>query len=260
MHTAPHTFRRSTSRTAPAAALVIGPDGAFRSALASELSSLALTVRTADSLLDASDTSRPKHADSSPIDVLLIAEDEVVPEELEQSLSELRVRLGSPRLVPILFGRPPAPERRAALRRAGTELALFGRFGRHALRFQVNRALAPAMPNGMRGQARAPMEWRTRMFAAGREKLVRCYSLSPAGGYFVTPRPFVVGAGVALELPSSQPTRFVIEGRIVYTHALGDEAGHNLPGGMAVAFSELDEGLEQVIRRGVAMSRNALTI
>lgn len=255
-----HTLRRPSARTTPATALVVGPDGAFQRALATELSSLALTVRTAESLRSATESSGATHGGSAPIGVLLIAVDEVVPEELEQALAELRVRSGSPRLVPILFGRPPGAERRAALRRAGAELALFGRFGRHALRFQVNRALAPAQPSGMRGQPRAPMEWRTRIFAAGREKLVRCYSLSPAGGYFVTPRPFVVGAGVALELPSSQPTRFVIEGRIVYTHALGDDAGHNLPGGMAVAFSSLDEGLEQVIRRGVATSRNALTI
>lgn len=260
MQTAAHTLRRSSTWTTPATALVVGPEGAFQRALTSELSSLALTVRTAESLCGATDSAGTTHAGSPPIGVLLIAEDEIVPEDLEQALAELRVRSGSPRLVPILFGRPPDAERRAALRRAGAELALFGRFGRHALRFQVNRALAPTQPSGMRGQPRAPMEWRTRIFAAGREKLVRCYSLSPAGGYFVTPRPFVVGAGVALELPSSQPTRFVIEGRIVYTHALGDDAGHNLPGGMAVAFSSLDEGLEQVIRRGVATSRNALTV
>ena len=33
-------------------------------------------------------------------------------------------------------------------------------------------------------------------FVSGREKLVRCYTLSSAGGYFVTPRPFVVGSAI----------------------------------------------------------------
>ncbi len=77
------------------------------------------------------------------------------------------------------------------------------------------------------------MEWRTRVFVSGREKLVRCYTLSSAGGYFVTPRPFVVGSAIDLELPSSTTPRFVIDGRIVYTNASASEAEKSLPRGMA---------------------------
>ena len=255
MNAALHSTRSPSTR---GTALVIGTDSPFRRALASELAALPMPVTIAETLCGAARTL--ESGDEKPC-VLLVAESEIVPDEFEQTLAELRVRSGSPRLVPIVFGRAPSAERREALRRAGAELALFGRFGRHALRFQVNRALAPASsPKARRGELRAPMEWRTRVFASGREKLVRCYTLSSTGGYFVTPRPWVVGSTISLELPSSTTPRFVIEGRIVYTHASGSDAGKSLPRGMAIAFAPLETGLEGVIRRGVAASQSALEV
>jgi|JI10StandDraft_1071094.scaffolds.fasta_scaffold210842_2 hypothetical protein len=245
------------SLSARSAALVIGEDSAFRRALVQELTGLPMNVTTATSLRDAAQSTGS--ARTAPR-VVLLPENEVVPDEFEQTLAELRVRSGATRLVPIVFGRVPGRARREALREAGAELALFGRFGRHALRFQINRALAPAAQKSARGELRAPMEWRTRVFAAGREKLVRCYTLSSAGGYFVTPRPFVVGAAIDLELPSSSVPRFVIHGRIVYTNASANETEKSLPRGMAVAFDRLDSGLEGVIRRGVQASQSALEV
>jgi len=240
-----------------ASALVVGANSAFQRALAAELASLPMPVLTAASLRTAADA---LESDRPAPRVLLVGEHEVDPDELEETLAALRVRSGSPRLVPIVYGRAPSRERRDALRRAGAGLALFGRFGRHALRFQVNRALAPAAQRSHRGEPRAPMEWRTRIFASGREKLVRCYTLSSAGGYFVTPRPWVVGSSISLELPSSTPSRFRIEGRIVYTHGAGGDADKGLPRGMAIAFAPLESGLERVIRRGVAATQSALEV
>lgn len=254
MHATSHSLRNPMAR---GAALVIGADGDFRRALEGELRALPMPVTSAESLAAAAESIG---SDGEKPRVLLIAEHDVDVDALEEQLALLRVRSGSPRLVPILFGRAPSAERRAALREVGAELALFGRFGRHALRFQVNRALAPASRRSIRGELRAPMEWRTRVFAEGREKLVRCYTLSSTGGYFVTPRPWIVGSKVALELPSSSPKPFVIEGRIVYTHASGSNADKSLPRGMAVAFSGLDADLERVIRRGVAASQTALEV
>jgi hypothetical protein len=238
-------------------ALVIGADDAFRRALVSELQALPMPVTAAETLRAAIDSAGPVGERAR---ILLIPERDLETDDFEERLAELRVRSGSPRLVPIVFGRAPSPERRAALRAAGAELALFGRFGRHALRFQVNRALAPAARGAVRGEPRAPMEWRTRVFAEGREKLVRCYTLSSGGGYFVTPRPWVVGSAVSLELPSSSAARFVIQGRIVYTQTAGADGDDALPRGMAVSFDALDADLETVIRRGVASSQSALQV
>ncbi|MEZ4278471.1 MAG: hypothetical protein R3F21_02495 [Myxococcota bacterium] len=254
MHAASPTTRSLPARSA---ALVISEDSAFRRALVQELVGLPMKVTLAASL---SEAARSGEVHRSAPQVLLMPEREIVPDAFEEMLAEIRVRSGAARLVPIVFGRAPGPERRSALREAGAELALFGRFGRHALRFQINRALTPAARRSARGELRAPMEWRTRAFAAGREKLVRCYTLSSAGGYFVTPRPFVVGAEIDLELPSSSVPRFVLHGRIVYTNASASEAEKRLPRGMGVAFDRLDAGLEGVIRRGVEASQSALEV
>ena len=76
----------------------------------------------------------------------------------------------------------------------------------------------------------------------------------------MTPRPFVVGAEIDLELPSSSVPRFVLHGRIVYTNASASEAEKSLPRGMGVAFEPLEADLEQVIRRGVEATQSALEV
>jgi hypothetical protein len=236
--------------------LLLGPESAIQTAIAKELHALpASTVVAADFEAAA------RHAfdrDAAPR-VLLIPEEEIRPAEFEQQLAALRIRLGSPRLVPIAFGEAPPDARRRAIREAGVDLALFGRFGRHALRFQINRALSPWVGRRPRGELRAPQEWRTRTFSCGREKAVRCYSLSSAGAYFVTPRPWVVGSDVTLELPIGREKR-LIEGRILYTNVLGPAHERALPRGMAVSFRPLSGRLQRFIRTGISKSQTRLEV
>ena len=196
--------------------------------------------------------------------VLLVPEDEIRPEEFEEQLANLRIRTRSPHLLPIAFGKMPSEQRRLALRDAGIDLALFGRFGRHALRFQINRALSlrtlsPCATRRPRGELRAPQEWRTRTFSAGKEKPVRCYSLSSGGAYFVTPRPWVVGSNISLELPMGHE-RMLIDGRILYTNVNGAGRGRALPRGMAISFRPLSDHLQKVIRAGVTETQAKLEV
>ncbi|MBJ18630.1 MAG: hypothetical protein GY910_18105 [bacterium] len=79
-------------------------------------------------------------------------------------MAKLRIRTHSPRLVPIAFGRAPSDARRLEIRQAGVGLALFGHFGRHALRFQINPARAPFPERAHQGELGAPKEWRTRTY------------------------------------------------------------------------------------------------
>ncbi len=233
--------------------LVIGPDGPFRRALAKEVEALPAPSLVAESLADA--TEKAANADRAP-SIVLVPEP-AIDADFETALAELRIRSGAQDLVPIAFGRAPGDERRREIRDAGVELALFGRFGRHALRFQVNRALSPWSVRPPRGERRAPMEWRTRTYSSGKEKAVRCYSLSSGGAYFVTPRPWVVGSDIALELPVGRD-RLLVSGRILYTNVGDSRTG--LPRGMAVAFRPLSEHIQQVIREGVTTTHEALEV
>jgi hypothetical protein len=236
--------------------LVIGPDGAFRRTLSREIESLPAPVTTAESLSAAADD---RALGERPPSIVLLPETEIRPDEFESSLAELRVRVGSPRLVPIAFGRAPDDARREEIREAGVDLALFGRFGRHALRFQINRALSPFAEGHYRGELRAPKEWRTRTYSSGREKGVRCYSLSSKGAYFVTPRPWVVGSEIAFELPVGFD-RLMISGNILYTNLGEDGSRPSLPRGMAVSFRRLPKHIRRRIQRDVRTTHQSLDV
>jgi hypothetical protein len=242
--------------TKPGPILLVGPDDAIQRAIANELHSLPADTITASDL-DAA--ARCRFPSEAPPRVVLLPAQTIETKTFEEQLAGLRIRIGSPRLVPIAFGSEPDDERREALRRAGVDLALFGRFGRHALRFQVNRALSPWVRRRPRGELRAPQEWRTRTFSCGRAKAVRCYSLSSAGAYFVTPRPWIVGSDVQLELPLGRH-RQVVEGRILYTNILGPGHERALPRGMAVSFRPLSGELQRLIRAGVTRSQAKLEV
>jgi hypothetical protein len=236
--------------------LLVGPDSEIRRALVQELRSLPVSARTA---LNLEEASAQPIAPKRPPSILILPEEDVLPGEFEEQLAELRVRSRSPRLVPIAFGPVPSEERRQALRDAGIDLALFGRFGRHALRFQINRALSRWANRRPRGEIRAPQEWRTRTFSSGKEKAVRCYSLSSGGAYFVTPRPWIVGSDVSLELPIGHD-RLMVQGRILYTNVTGTGSGRALPRGMAVTFRPLSDHLQKFIRAGVTESQAKLEV
>ncbi len=236
--------------------LLIGPDSAIQRALVQEIRSLPTSAVTAP---DFEQAGAGQVDPNRPPSVLLLPEDEIQPQEFEEQLAELRIRTASPGLVPIAFGQPPSEERRRALRNAGIDLALFGRFGRHSLRFQINRALSPWATRRPRGELRAPQEWRTRTFSSGKEKAVRCYSLSSCGAYFVTPRPWVVGSDISLELPMGHE-RLLVEGRILYTNVAEAGSDRALPRGMAITFRPLSDHLQHVIRAGLCEAQTKLEV
>lgn len=240
--------------SAPAPILLIGPDSKIQRALVQELHALPATTLTAACFEEA----RPQQGKPQrPPRVVLLPVRSIRLLEFEEQLADLRIRAGSPALVPIVFGPTPDASRRGALRDAGIHLALFGRFGRHALRFQINRALSPWAARRPRGELRAPKEWRTRTFSSGQEKAVRCYSLSSGGAYFVTPRPWVVGSDVKLELPLG-PERVLIDGRILYTNVSSGDGGRALPRGMAISFRPLSDHLQKIIRADVTRTQSTL--
>ncbi len=95
--------------------------------------------------------------------------------------------------------------------------------------------------------------------SSGREKAARCYSLSPGGAYFVTPRPWIIGSEIALELPVDRGRRLVA-GTILSTNVGDPTDRHALPRGMAIAFRPLSEHIQQTIREDVTATHRALEV
>ena len=236
--------------------VVIGPNGPFQRALSTEIEALPASVIAAETWGEAA----AKASDSErPPSIMLIPETKIDSDEFEGQLAEFKIRAGAPHLVPIAFGRAPDDQRRLEIRQAGVDLALFGRFGRNALRFQVNRALSPWADRAPRGEQRAPKEWRTRTYSSGKEKPARCYSISSGGAYFVTPRPWIVGSDIQLELPLGQE-HLLVSGHILYTNMGNGSDRRSLPRGMAVGFSPLPEHIQQAIREDVTTTHQVLEV
>lgn len=213
--------------------LILGEQSASTSALAERTRQLGFRTARAKTPQDAVLLAAER---SFRFGVVLVQPDLPVM-DLAQALAALRARCPSSGLTPIAAGQAPLGEERERLRRAGVELALWEPVGDHALRFQLNRAMAGPR-RGQRGDERVPTECNAGVFQAGREKPATVYSLSRRGSYLDTQRPSQKGAKLALELnlPEGQVS---VAARVVYTNVPGNLQRRQLPVGMAVSFTEV---------------------
>jgi hypothetical protein len=170
--------------------------------------------------------------------------------DMAAALQELRTRCRSPRMAAIATGTNPDPGDRDRLRRSGIELALWNPIGDHALRFQLNRAMATSGPDLLRGEERTPTGWRARVLSRGRAKAAAVYSISPDGAFLVTQRPTQRGTRIAIvfELPEEPLS---VDAEVVYTNVPGNLQRRRLPDGMAVRFLDLDADAQHRLRRGL---------
>ncbi len=104
-----------------------------------------------------------------------------------------------------------------------------------------------------------PAEMAIQVWTAGRRKGATTYTLSAAGSFVETPRPTPSGVSVVLELPLG-PGRVHVEGRVAFTNVPGNLRKRNLPIGMAVAFTAMQEEAEQAIRQRIALTASSLLV
>ncbi|MCP3984620.1 MAG: hypothetical protein GY723_09520 [bacterium] len=170
--------------------------------------------------------------------------------DLERSLRAFRS--AEPDRVPPLpiaaFGDRPGADQRGRLRRAGVDYGLWNPIDDNTLRFQMNRSLSGGGPMvSNRRAARVPTNWPVEITAGGREKPAKLYSISAQGAYLATPRPSMPRAIVHLTLP--MPDGDVrVSAEVVATNVPGNLVKKNLPIGMAVRWSGLDDQSEEQIR------------
>ena len=167
--------------------------------------------------------------------------------DLERALQAFRGPglAGAPSL--IAAGARPDADRRALLRRAGIEFALWNPVDDHTLRFQLNSALAGGGPSALsRAAARVPTNWPTQVQTGRRSKQAKIYSLSARGAFLSTASPSMPNSRVALSVPLPDADR-IVRGKVVMTNVPGNLIKANLPIGMGVAFTDLDPALAEAI-------------
>lgn len=178
---------------------------------------------------------------------------------LERALWELQERAGEGDLVFIAAGDRPDLEGLERLRQADVKLALWEPVGNHALRFQLNRALAGRRDDWLRGDLRAPMETPVKIFSAGREKRASIYTLSSGGAYLETIRPSPTGANIAIELPLPRGD-IELAARVLYTNVPGNLQSDKLPSGMGIRFTETPATGQQLIEHTVTERATFLVV
>jgi hypothetical protein len=199
----------------------------------------------------------------TPVDAIELAEErgfffgaalmepELPAVDLAETLAALRERAASPALVFIAAGPPAGAEVRRRLRDGGVTLALWEPVADHALRFQLNQAMAKRRADYLRSEARIPTNLSAGIVTGGRRKQANVYSLSGGGAFLETGRPSMAGASLTVELPF--PAGIVrVSGRVLYTNVPGNLACSSLPTGMAVRFNDDDFGTCDEIRRNVS--------
>jgi len=188
------------------------------------------------------------------VDALVVPPDLPVP-DLGRTLVALRLAAGRPELPFLAAGsRPPAADR-ARLARAGVALPIWEPINAHTLRFQLNRAMAGAVPARRQRQVRrAPssLEVFVRAQRLRRRKSTRLYTFSAHGAFLATDAPSLRGSELMVELGiPGVPRR--IPSRVVMTNVAGNLRRANLPRGMAVRFqglsAEVQAGLELLVEK-----------
>ena len=162
--------------------------------------------------------------------------------DLGDALGELRRVARCETLRFLAAGTRPTRELRHTLASAGVDYPLFEPVDAHTLRFQLNRALAPPVLRA-RHSARVPIAWPIDVLLGRRRKETRAYSVSPSGIYLATPKPAMRRTLVRVALPIPG-CAVKVAGKVVTTNVPGNLMKRNLPLGMGVQFTGLDEQTE----------------
>ena len=220
------------------------PAAAWSIGAADRLRKLGFSVSSVRSPLEA----RPEAAPAVVVVNALLPED-----CLDHCLELHRAALREHSLLGLVLGRSISSARRSQLRRAGFSLQVLAPIDQGALRFQVGRGfLARRKPGATRRELRAPVPWAARALASSRQKHVSVYNLSPGGAYLETPRPWLSGTRLRLEL-AGVGLSGGISGRVVHTNVPGNLMNRRAPVGMGVHFEEASaeqlRAIEAAVRR-----------
>jgi len=164
--------------------------------------------------------------------------------DLGFALSEFRQLSRMDNLRILAAGSRPTRELRHSLAVAGVDYPLFEPMDAHTLRFQLNRALSGDPLSGRpRQSTRVPIAWPIDVLVGRRRKETRAYSVSPSGIFLATPKPAMRRTALRISLPIPG-CAVKVAGKVVMTNVPGNLIKRNLPLGMGVSFTGLDEQTE----------------
>jgi hypothetical protein len=166
---------------------------------------------------------------------------------LERAIAAFHASGRGEELCLVVAGARPDADRRDRLRSCGVRFALWNPVDDHALRFQLNRALASNGPALFSRRAeRVPTNLPVLVRAGGREKRAKLYSVSARGAFLATATPSMQRSLVFFHVLLAQDD-VTLTGEVVMTNVPGNLVRGNLPIGMGVRFRALDPSVENAL-------------
>ena len=164
---------------------------------------------------------------------------ELDPDSFDEAL-DVVCRLAAGRPLSVLpYGTALAHPERLRLREGDVALPIYEPLGASALRFQVNRAIAPiSAPD--RGAHRAPIELEVLLKFGMRSLTSRVYTLSSRGAFLLLDRSLRPGRRVELEVPVGGANHPRASGRVTFVNRVNAPAHPDLPAGVALRFDRVD--------------------
>jgi hypothetical protein len=164
---------------------------------------------------------------------------ELDPDAFDEML-EVVSRLAAGRPFSLLpYGAALAHPERLRIRDGDVALPIYEPLDPSALRFQVNRAIAP-ISSPDRGAHRAPIELEMLLKIGMRTRMSRVYTLSSRGAFLLLDRPLRPGRRVDLEVPVGGAIHPRASGRVTFVNRVNAPAHPDLPPGIALRFDRVD--------------------
>lgn len=184
---------------------------------------------------------------------------ELTPDAFEEAL-DVVCRLAAGRPLSLLpYGTALKHPERLRLRTGDVALPIYEPLDPSALRFQVNRAIAPiSAPD--RGARRAPIEQEMLLKFGMRTRTSRVYTMSSRGAFLLLDRPLRPGRRVDLEVPVGGANHPRASGRVTFVNRVNAPAYPDLPPGVAICFDRIDAIAACAIDHLVERRLNALEI
>lgn len=184
---------------------------------------------------------------------------ELPPAAFEEAL-EVVSRLAAGRPLSVLpYGASlPHPEQ-LCIRPCDRVLPIYEPLDPSALRFQVNRAIAPVSAPD-RGARRAPIEHEVLLKIGMRFRTSRVYTLSSRGAFLLLDLPLRRGKRVELEVPMGGANKPRASGRVTFVNRVNAPDHPDLPAGVAMRFDRVDAIAACAIDHLVDRRLNALEL
>jgi hypothetical protein len=184
---------------------------------------------------------------------------ELEPEAFDEALDVVSRLAAARPLSVLLYGGAISNPARLQLRDSDVALPIYEPLDPSALRFQVNRAIAPILAPD-RGARRAPIELEVFLKIGMRMRTSRVYTLSSRGAFLLLDRPLRPGRRVDLEVPMGGANKPRASGRVTFVNRANAPAHPDLPAGVALRFDRVDAIAACAIDHLVERRLNALQI